>query len=60
MDGIDVDGMEAKHIRVVEMLCHNFALDDLVTGTPYITNPWKDDFVTGQLPNGDFAHVFIS
>ena len=48
--------------------CHRYAVDALITrfieedNAKYGTNknPWSDPYVTGGLPGGTCAHVFIS
>ena len=45
---------DAVHIAAASAL-----VDDLKSGTPIESNPWNRPFVTGTLPDGSVAHVFI-
>lgn len=53
------ESQEGAHRYAAKLSVSRFATEDF---TNYRTkpeeNPWKRDFVTGGLPNGDFAHVF--
>jgi hypothetical protein len=52
---------EQGHVFVARKPCRSFAMADQKRyGTPLDKNPWERPFVTGQLPNGDYAHVFTS
>lgn len=47
-----------NHAIVAAKLVAKFCAEDLKNyGTPIATNPWNRPLVTGQLPNGDYAHV---
>ena len=46
------------HIAAVDCLIAKFVLEDKERyGTQ--RNPWQDKRVCGQLPSGDYAHVFV-
>lgn len=50
---------EVAHRYVAAQLRLRFIDEDVKQyGSPKETNPWGRPFVTGCLPNGDFAHVF--
>lgn len=49
------------HDTAANVLCKKFAFDDQIRyGTPLDKNVWMSPRVSGELPNGDFAHVFLS
>jgi hypothetical protein len=50
------------HIEAAEMLVTRFAAEDAKThpGQMKRNNPWLAPRACGELPNGDYAHVFIS
>lgn len=53
----DLSG-DACHIHAVDMLVAKFVKEDAARyGTK--KNPWSKPRACGQLPNGDYAHVFI-
>jgi len=57
---VEVDGHDAAHIYGAQKLCEKFAAEDVEKfGNPQAGNSWNKNFVTGSLPNGDYAHVFI-
>lgn len=47
--------MEHEHIAAAHSLCARFIKQDGKEQTV-----WKNKFITGQLPSGDYAHVFIT
>lgn len=52
---------EGSHRSVAAALCAKFAKEDEKRyGSPLSTNPWLRPFVTGQIPSGDYAHVFTA
>lgn len=52
---------EDAHRAAVEALMAKFVAEDAKQyGSPRETNPWSKPFVSGGLPNGDWAHVFTS
>jgi len=51
---------DAVHHHAATRLCAKFYEEDKKqNGTPLNKNPWGRHRVIGQLPNGDYAHVFI-
>lgn len=47
------------HRKVARALCQKFCIEDLKrSGAPVNYNVWSDNFITGQLPNMDYVHVF--
>ena len=50
---------DAVHIAAASALIERFLAQDLKSGTPIESNPWNRPFVTGTLPDGSVAHVFI-
>ena len=53
-------GSDLAHREIVEQLVAGFCFDDAKDyGSPTETNPWSRPFVTGQLPSGDYCHVFL-
>ena len=50
---------DAVHISAASALIERFLAEDLRSGTPVESNPWNRPFVTGTLPDGSVAHVFI-
>ena len=52
---------EEVHAYAVRTLLARFLEEDLKQyGTPKDKNPWGRSFVSGGLPDGSCAHVFIS
>jgi hypothetical protein len=52
---------EANHVEAVRVLTDRFVREDAKNyGTPVLENPWNKEFVTGCLPDGNYAHVFSS
>lgn len=50
---------EAVHRAAVEALVNKFADEDAKQyGTPKDRNPWLRSFVSGQIPSGEYVHVF--
>lgn len=51
---------DAVHEFAASELVRKFCAEDFDNdGTPIEHNPWNRPRVVGQLPSGDFAHVFI-
>lgn len=48
---------ERAHAHVARLLSDRFVDEDEKTGSKRESNPWARSFITGCLPNGDFAHV---
>lgn len=47
------------HRRAAEALTDKFAAEDFKrNGTPIEKNPWKTPLITGQIPSGEYVHVF--
>jgi hypothetical protein len=47
------------HRAAVHALVEKFAAEDVKQyGTPKDKNPWLRPFVTGQIPSGEYVHVF--
>lgn len=54
-------GFEQKHINAALKLIDKFVKEDAESyGETKHQNPWVRHYATGCLPNGDFAHVFLS
>ena len=52
------DNDEQNHIMAADALVAKFVKEDAARyGTE--RNPWSKPRVCGQLPNGDYAHVFL-
>lgn len=52
---------EMAHVRAASVLVARFAVEDFAKyGTPHNENPWNRPRVVGQLPSGEYAHVFVS
>ena len=51
---------DAIHRAAVLALVTRFLDEDAVKGTPRETNFWNREFVSGSLPDGSMAHVFLS
>jgi hypothetical protein len=49
---------DACHRAAVDALTDKFAKEDRKAGEPIAGNPWKADYVTGQIPSGQYVHVF--
>lgn len=50
---------EAAHRAAVDALTDKFAEEDAKKyGTQKEGNTWKMPFVTGQIPSGEYVHVF--
>ena len=51
---------EDNHVAAAKALCDKFAQADTAKyGTLRILNPWQRPFVSGGLPDGSYAHVFL-
>lgn len=48
------------HASVALSLCIKFADEDKARGIPVDENLWLRGFVSGGLPDGSHAHVFVS
>jgi hypothetical protein len=48
---------DACHRAAVDALTDKFAKEDSEF-VPKDRNPWKADYVTGQIPSGEYVHVF--
>lgn len=60
-ESLGSNSYEYMHVHAAIMLIDKFVKEDAKSyGEIASQNPWKRDFVSGCLPNGDFAHVFIS
>ena len=54
-------GAHDPHVMAVHTLLARFIAEDLKQyGTPKEKNPWGRPFISGGLPDGSCAHVFIS
>ena len=51
-------GSQSLHAKVARILCNEFVMEDQGRYGSH-KNPWSAPFVTGQLPNGDYCHVFL-
>ena len=51
---------DAIHRAAVMALVLRFLDEDAAKGTPRETNFWNRAFVSGSLPDGSMAHVFLS
>ena len=51
---------DAIHRAAVLALVTRFLNEDQAKGTPRETNFWNRAFVSGSLPDGSMAHVFLS
>ena len=55
----DMSG-EGAHISAARLLCERFAQEDAsLYASPIATSPWLRPLVTGGLPDGSYAHVFL-
>lgn len=57
---ISADGNEAGHVAAAQALCDTFLYAGLRRGESMAVNPWNRQRITGQLPNGNYCHVFLS
>ena len=48
------------HRAAVLALVTRFLDEDMAKGTPRETNFWNRSFVSGSLPDGSMAHIFLS
>jgi hypothetical protein len=46
------------HRAAVDALTAKFAKEDEAAGAPMDRNYWLGDYVTGQIPSGEYVHVF--
>ena len=54
-------GIEESHRVAAQTLIGKFvAEDEKDYGTPPESNPWKRRMVTGQIPSGEYVHVFAA
>ncbi len=52
---------EAVHRAAVDALTDRFAKEDLEKyGSPIAGSTWKLPYVSGQIPSGEYVHVFMS
>ncbi len=52
---------EKNHVFACAELCRKFAREDMVKYKTLAShNPWLKRTVSGQLPDGTVAHVFVS
>jgi len=51
---------DAVHRAAVMALVLRFLNEDSAKGTPRETNFWNRAFVSGSLPDGSMAHIFLS
>lgn len=55
-----VSDRDSTHRQAAYQLINKFTQEDFEDrGEPVADNPWSRPFVTGQLTNGDFCHVFL-
>lgn len=50
---------ETQHVAAAQLLCNRFVAEDTKRDGPE-DNAWGRPRVSGCLPSGDYAHVFIS
>ena len=51
--------VEGNHRLAANKLLGRFMSEDVKThGSDPKTNPWARNFVSGELPSGEYAHVF--
>ena len=51
---------DETHRAAVHALVNRFLKEDEAKGIPRETNFWNRAFVSGSLPDGTYAHVFLS
>jgi hypothetical protein len=51
---------DETHRAAVHALVNRFLKEDEAKGTPRETSFWNRSFVSGSLPDGSMAHVFLS
>jgi hypothetical protein len=51
---------DETHRAAVHALVNRFLKEDEAKGTPRETNFWNRAFVSGSLPDGTYAHVFLN
>lgn len=52
--------LAVEHAQAAKLLTSKFADEDKKKyGTPLNENPWSRRFVTGNLENGNYVHVFM-
>ena len=52
---------EDAHRVALQALINKFVVEDeKERGTPVIANPWSRRMVTGQVPSGEYVHVFVA
>lgn len=55
----ELSGDEVHREAVRQLVCRFIEEDKKGNATPPASNPWGREFVTGGLPDGTCAHVFI-
>ena len=51
---------ESMHVHAARLLIGRLVEEDCAKyGTPAKANPWSRRFVSGQLPSGAYAHVYL-
>ena len=51
---------DETHRAAVHALVNRFLKEDEAKGIPRETNFWNRAFVSGSLPDGTYAHIFLS
>lgn len=56
----DYNGEMDSHLAAAQTLVEKFAKEDFArNGQPIESNPWLRPRVMGQLPGGNYAHVYL-
>lgn len=51
---------DENHVEAAKKLIAKFVAEDVANyPASAANNPWQKPFVTGNLPNGDYVHVFM-
>lgn len=58
VSGDECNNTEIAHARAARLLCNKFVAEDNALYGEH-KNPWDRPFVTGGLPDGTVAHVFL-
>ncbi len=52
---------QGVHVWAANKLCERFVAEDAIKyGSRAETNPWAKPRVVGQIPSGEYVHVFTS
>ena len=51
---------QIAHVEAAQLLRTKFVNQDFLNGQPKDTNPWSKPLLTGEMPDGNYCHVFFN